>query len=710
MLPFRGPMSSPHRHRLAILAALAAMVAQPTAGAAALVDSGLSYEDALAVDFPKPGCGIVGGSWRTAQTNGTTAVLSPTGYSTPMWDLRLFSGGHAYPADWTSGSGHGHRVWTTTDGDTGETLVHTNRMVGAADIPIDGQTLDAWRQTLANARANGALVSPRFAYDCNGVGGCEPAFDMVLHHMRQIAAVLNEYADVVPSIECGIVGAYGEMHTSDYCDAVHESQVLRTWLDELDPRIRLQVRSAHPLINLFRQEVLGGAPGNVYAADVLARLAEIDGWERIGLYNDGYLGTPYDYGTWTDARGINNFSRAQGNEWLARLPHIPYGGEFAGISEEWSYREPPFAAAGLVTNGFNQVEEWYQAHLTYLRGTPSGNHTVRRLSELAFSAAPFGFDGMESCGLSERPFFEAMVARHMGFGFAAMPDLHEWEGRSLLDFLRGHIGHRFVLRGSRLSPSAEPGGTLELSFDVENTGFCDLWLPAKSEILLQSSDDRFWACPVSLDLGAAVPSASRATFSVTLRLPSALAEGDWRVHLRTHIVAEGDSPSAAGLRTVRFANDASQWNAPLAANLLGTVSVAGTAAAPASTSAKPEAPSPAPPRRNSCWPPFRPIRRSSSTPPTGPAPNSASTPPAPPTCATCGTAANGRPRTASPSSPKATEPSERGLSPTPWAAPRPCATSSPWPSNRARATHGASRRATAASAPSATTAAANAIP
>ncbi len=513
------------------------------AASAALVDAGLDYTDACD-DFARPACGTIGGGWHTAQTNGTTAVLSPSGYTTPMWDLRLFSGGNPYPANWSSGSGHGYRVWTTTDAATGETSVHTNRMVGAADIPINAQTLDAWRQTLANARANGALVSPRFAYDCNGVSGCEPSdFSMVLTHIAQIAGVLNEYADVVPSIECGIIGMYGEMHSSPYDDWVYAPQIIRAWLNDLDPRIQVQVRSPKYFFRLLDDCRL--------ATNLLARQNEFDPDRRLGLFDDGYLGTIYNYGTYngfaTDG-GINGFNRRQACDYLRTRAHIPYGGECAGVSSNSAAQVLDY----FVSHDWNLVEEWYATHLSYLRGIVGGVGEVLRSRK--FHAADYAFDGM--------------------------PALAEWEDATLADFLRAHMGHRFVLRGSRLSATAAPGGTLSLSFDVENTGFSDLFLPTKTEILLQRDADRFWACPVSIDLGGSVPSTSNATLTATLQLPSALAAGDWNVYVRTHVVVEGDSPSAAGLRAVRFANPASQWNATIAGNLLGTIRVEGSATTP----------------------------------------------------------------------------------------------------------------------------------
>jgi len=506
-----------------------------SAAPAAMVDAGLSYLDAadddLVRNVPR---GSIGGGWHRASP-GATAVLSPTGYSTPMWQLAAFSGGNDY-------------------GDRG--IRDGVSRVGGADIPIDGQTLGAWRATLANVRANGALVTPRFAYDYDGVSGCEPQFDTVLAHIRQIAGVLNEYADVVVSVECGIIGHFGEMHSSKYANIEYTPRVVREWLDALDPRIRLQVRAPSHLFQLFRTEVLGST-ASVDGETLLARLPELDGWERIGLYNDGYLGTCADYGTFTDGitsfatgNGVNNFTRAQGMRWLSGRRDIPYGGEIATLrTDEQEQTWPPF-----VHDNYNQVKEWYDSHLSYLRGTPESMRVVRKLKEYSFAEEGCAFDGM--------------------------PSLSEWNGRNLLEFMRAHMGYRLVLRSSRLSDAAAPGGTLQLAFDVENTGFGDLFLPTRTEVLLQAADDRFWACPIALDLGAAVPSPARASLALSLRLPSGITNGQWRVYLRTHIVAAGDSPCAAGLRTVRFANAAAQWSDTLGANLLGTVAISGAAAEP----------------------------------------------------------------------------------------------------------------------------------
>ena len=225
-------MAPAAKRAFAAFAFFAAFSAAP----AAMVDAGLSYEDAadayLAGNVPR---GAIGGGWNVCAP-GATAVLSPTGYSTPLWKIAAFSAGNEY-------GNQGKKDGVSR--------------VGGADIPIDDATLDAWRASLANVRANGALVTPRFAYDSEGISGCEPAdFDAMLAHVRQIAGVLNEYADVVVSIECGMIGPWGEMHSSKYDNALYDTRILRTWLDELDTRIKVQVRSPKYLYRLVQKEVL----------------------------------------------------------------------------------------------------------------------------------------------------------------------------------------------------------------------------------------------------------------------------------------------------------------------------------------------------------------------------------------------------------------------------------------------------------------------
>ncbi|MBR1837881.1 MAG: DUF4832 domain-containing protein, partial [Kiritimatiellae bacterium] len=561
----RASVPLPGAVSIAAFAAVFALAGPATA--TDLVDSGLSYEDECdATAVLAPAGGTCGGSWRVAVPGGGTPVVSFASDNTPLWNLRLFSGGNSY------GNG-GVKSGT--------------RMTGDADIPIDDATLDAWRETFAKARENGVLLTPRFAYDGDGVTGCEPSdFDMVLRHIAQISGVLNAFPDVVAAIECGIVGPFGEMWGSIYDDKVYAPRLIRAWLDSLDPRIKVLVRSPKYLFRLFKTEVLGNKDAALAPEQFLARRAELPDRDRLGLYNDGYLLTSSDTGTFPG--GSENFTRDQAREFFSDLRAVPYGGEFGGYNstgaaaDAESYTNCPFASAYMVaTNRYNQVRDWYDMHLSYMRGWTSGNRTIVRLGELPFSDDPFGFDGIDDGYATAEAFFRAMASGGMGFAFDGMPDLHEWNGRSLLDFMTAHMGPRFVLRASSLSGSAAPGGALDLRFEIENTGFGDLLRTADAEVLLSRDGVSFYAAPVAIDVAADVPSRAKKAFALSMELPSGIDEGDWNAYLRLHVPADvgEDNPSTHGLRTVRFANDASQWSEGLRANLLGTVRVSGAPSA-----------------------------------------------------------------------------------------------------------------------------------
>ena len=76
-----------------------AILLAPVLASAALVDAGLSYADALvgetdalSANVPR---GSISGGWHRAAP-GATEVLSPTGYSTPLWQLAAFSAGRYF--------------------------------------------------------------------------------------------------------------------------------------------------------------------------------------------------------------------------------------------------------------------------------------------------------------------------------------------------------------------------------------------------------------------------------------------------------------------------------------------------------------------------------------------------------------------------------------------------------------------------------------
>ena len=85
-----------------------------------------------------------------------------------------------------------------------------------SDKPITQEALDGLDALLLYLKENDKNAVVRFAYDpgYNGSANKEPALEVILNHVKRICPILNRYVNTVTAIETGLVGPWGEMHTS----------------------------------------------------------------------------------------------------------------------------------------------------------------------------------------------------------------------------------------------------------------------------------------------------------------------------------------------------------------------------------------------------------------------------------------------------------------------------------------------------------------
>lgn len=139
-------------------------------------------------------------------------------------------------------------------------------------------------------QSHGKQMILRFLYDWNGTAKeTEPEdISVILNHMDQTAAVFNEYKDCVYLLQGIYAGDYGEMHGSDYLSVEAMCQLAEHLATVTDPSIFLSVRTpAH------WRTITGSRDGltkeNAFSGTLSARL---------GLFNDGMLGSESDAGTY----------------------------------------------------------------------------------------------------------------------------------------------------------------------------------------------------------------------------------------------------------------------------------------------------------------------------------------------------------------------------------------------------------------------------
>jgi len=123
--------------------------------------------------------------------------------------------------------------------------------------------------------------------------------NIVLGHMDQLAPVLQANLDVIPLVQAGFVGAYGEWFYTDYYgdegvispqNQIDRTAVINKWLSILPPTRLIQVRT--PAIKRAATGI--STPLLYYNSSVNAT--------RIGHHNDCFVSSKNDYGTYENKK------------------------------------------------------------------------------------------------------------------------------------------------------------------------------------------------------------------------------------------------------------------------------------------------------------------------------------------------------------------------------------------------------------------------
>ena len=470
-----------------------------------MIDSGLDYTESTQevknpfMGFVNKGYASDGSFWLTE--TGTSTVHVNSGFVWYYVNLQKFSAGNS------------------------PNVVPPR--VGGVDKPIADTALKAFAKALETLRQNGGSAMLRFVYDFDGIAGCEPAdFNMILTHIRQLGEVMSNYDDIILAIECGIIGKFGEMHSSIYTGSYYSNQIIDAYLDNTPETIRLLVRTPAYIANYL----------GVNKAD-LKNVVTVKGTKayRLGMYNDGYMNTVDDLGTWTINRAEEiKFLFSQNN-------HAPYGGEFGSAYD-----------ASLLPNNAcipeNAIPEMYQSHLSYLHSN------IYKISD---KNKIFGYDQYTYGSEYEKSWYSNNTAFY---------------GMTCHDFIRAHIGYRLVLRESKLSAVPRLGQALKLSGYIENTGFANILHCPSAQVIMvqmQNGDTTIHIFDVKLDASDFI-SCIKYKYDLSLSLPNTLSTGDYDIYLR---LAGSNGKNIKATNGIRFANNGEIFNVALGANKLGSVKI-----------------------------------------------------------------------------------------------------------------------------------------
>ena len=486
---------------ISVIMLSSAVVFPVSAEDAQLKDSGINYNE-LVGTIGNPGAGYSSTVWANCKP-GNTPVYNPTG------DLMLFFidiGGFSCGANGTKNE----------DG----------TYVEGTDYDFDEVFFDSWDKTLQNCRQNGCMVALRFRYDAVGLDDPEPAsFDQVLHHIEQLkeSGLFEKYADIIAFVECGFVGKWGEQHGGKYTALHYKAELLEAMLQTVPAPIPVTVRTPDIFAEwagikrseLSDRELINSLTESVYTSEIQKNK------DRIGLFDDGYMGSNSDLGTYAN--------REIETDWLSIQTLTSYfGGEFSGNIE--------FAKQYDTYLPENAIPEMYKTHLSYI------NSNIFQLYK------DYTFNEDHSVG---------------------GVDNSAYYGQTAFQFIRDHLGYRFVLRDSDLSSAVEQGGDVHVELKVENTGFANVIPDVTSYVILEK--DGNFAFAVADTNCREWLSCTTSENSLDFKIPDNLPTGEWNVYLKLSMGTPLSVTSMSG-RSIRFANEG-VWDSSMGANYIGSFNV-----------------------------------------------------------------------------------------------------------------------------------------
>ncbi len=159
------------------------------------------------------------------------------------------------------------------------------------DKPFTEEYLASVRADFDAIRAAGMKVMPRWSY-CSRIGDDDAPIDLVMTHIGQLAPILKENADIIVAMNCGFIGAWGEMHSSTHglTEPENMRKIIFALLDILPPERCVQVRYPRSKYAVFNRRT----PITLDHAFDGSRIS------RVAHHNDCFLASPTDVGTYTE--------------------------------------------------------------------------------------------------------------------------------------------------------------------------------------------------------------------------------------------------------------------------------------------------------------------------------------------------------------------------------------------------------------------------
>lgn len=400
--------------------------------------------------------------------------------------------------------------------------------------------LSAWAKT-------GNQIILRFLYDWDGQNlQSEPKeLSQILKHMEQVGPIINQYTASVYLIQGIFVGNWGEMNNTAHMGNGQMQTLIEKLANVTDPSIFLSVRTPAQLRSVVKDQI-GSLTKNWIPVDEISAFSGTLA-ARLGLYNDGMLGSANDTGTYGDKKApeiktssidtnyndtsLNSGDTNYSDAWIREdelvfqnelCQYVPNGGEV------------------IIDNEYNDfdhaIRDLAMMHVSYLNSAYDASVLDK------WKASVYHADNVSRSSFVT----DANITNTEYSNSVNVSDV--FDGMNGYDYIERHLGYRYVLRDSKLEFHPLFDDSAILTVDIENVGFANCYRPLDVTVAVVSNATGECVSSVDVDTDPRFwNSGEKTSFTVSIDVRGLEKEATYTIYLSCEDVTLG--------RTILFGNE-----------------------------------------------------------------------------------------------------------------------------------------------------------
>ncbi|MFC2075521.1 DUF4832 domain-containing protein [candidate division KSB1 bacterium] len=332
------------------------------------------------------------------------------------------------------------------------------------DRPISQEKLDLLQRSFDNLRKHGLKAVLRFAYEKNMLREGGPELPTILKHLEQLKPLIHKNLDVIYVLQAGLIGAWGEWHSSTHIatnDYAAKAAITAKLLDVLPKSRMTQVRVPRYKHQVITTPLLGDYQvinaTNAFSGTPAA---------RIGFHDDSFLVDNTDQGTWREGPFYANPGNPEFDYWTVECPYVSVDGEM-DWRDRWGTIDGLRAAVRLRLHHYGSFS------IAHSFSEREGN--------------PASIDFWMENPLTIDQVTEAKLPLSDGY-------FEDGSGRTVprteFEYITDHLGYRIELQSAEFSDKVSQGDKLAVKAKLVNRGFAVLYNPRPVYVVLIGEDEK----------------------------------------------------------------------------------------------------------------------------------------------------------------------------------------------------------------------------